>query len=279
MSIRRKIKVFLGGTCEGCYPESDWNNLELDFSKDWRKKLVAMLNLDLVEYFNPVVNNWNDEAQQKEIEYRKNCDICLYAITNEIKGVYSIAEIIDDSNKRPDKTIFCNLYGNIDDINVQMIKSLDATAEMVIRNNGLVMRDLKSVAIYINNLERPLTYKEKVNKKRLDMIEKIKKGKVDQEKCKCNGKCSCKSKTKKSIFGLYKYKASIPSMKGYYSLVVNVLGNDMDSTLKLLNTTEDLNINREIFNPEFILIEFREIKEKSDIIEPIIIDHKIERDY
>lgn len=277
MSVRRKIKVFLGGTCEGCYPESEWNNEELDFSKDWRKKLVAMLNLDLVEYFNPVVNNWNDEAQQKEIEYRKNCDICLYAITNEIKGVYSIAEIIDDSNKRPDKTIFCNLYGNIDDINVQMIKSLDATAEMVIRNNGLVMRDLKNVAIYINNLERPLTYKEKVNKKRLDMIEKIKKGKAVQQKCKSNGKCSCKSKTKKSIFGLYKYKASIPSMKGYYSLVVNVLGNDMDSTLKLLNTTEDLNINREIFNPEFILIEFREIKEKSDIIEPIIIDHKIEQ--
>lgn len=277
MSVRRKIKVFLGGTCEGCYPESEWNNEELDFSKDWRKKLVSMLDLNVVEYFNPVVDDWNDEAQQKEIEYRKNCDICLYAITNEIKGVYSIAEIIDDSNKRPDKTIFCNLYGNIDDINVQMIKSLDATAEMVIRNNGLVMRDLKNVAIYINNLERPLTYKEKVNKKRLDMIEKIKKGKAVQQKCKSNGKCSCKSKTKKSIFGLYKYKASIPSMKGYYSLVVNVLGNDMDSTLKLLNTTEDLNINREIFNPEFILIEFREIKEKSDIIEPIIIDHKIEQ--
>ena len=277
MSVRRKIKVFLGGTCEGCYPESEWNNEELDFSKDWRKKLVSMLDLNVVEYFNPVVDDWNDEAQQKEIEYRKNCDICLYAITNEIKGVYSIAEIIDDSNKRPDKTIFCNLYGNIDDINVQMIKSLDATAEMVIRNNGLVMRDLKNVAIYINNLERPLIYKEKVNKKRLDMIEKIKKGKAVQQKCKSNGKCSCKSKTKKSIFGLYKYKASIPSMKGYYSLVVNVLGNDMDSTLKLLNTTEDLNINREIFNPEFILIEFREIKEKSDIIEPIIIDHKIEQ--
>lgn len=272
MSIRRKIRVFLGGTCEGCYPESDWDNSDFDFSKDWRKKLVNMLNLDLVEYFNPVVNNWNDEAQQKEIDYRKNCDICLYVITNEIKGVYSIAEIVDDSNKRPDKMIFCNLYGNIDHPNVPMIKSLDATAEMVIRNNGLVMGDLKHVANYINNFERPLTYVEKANKKRLDMVKKLKKDKLGEKKCSCN-------KDKKAILGLYKYRAWIPGMQHVFCLIVNVLGNDMESTLKLLDTTKELNINRDVFKPEFELIEFREIKEKYDKIDPIIINYNVEKSY
>ena len=41
---------------------------------------------------------------------RETADFVLYGITNYIKGVYSIAEVVDDSNKRPGKTIFLNLY-------------------------------------------------------------------------------------------------------------------------------------------------------------------------
>ena len=84
-------KVFLGGTCNG---------------SDWRDKLIPLLN---IEYFNPVVEDWTAECQAEEIKQRKECDYCLYVISPKMTGVYSIAEIIDDSNKRPKKTIFCIL--------------------------------------------------------------------------------------------------------------------------------------------------------------------------
>jgi hypothetical protein len=85
------VKVFLGGTCN---------------ESVWREKLIPMLDID---YFNPVVDDWNEECQLREIEERENCDFCLYVITPLMKGFYSIAEVVDDSNKRPEKTILCIL--------------------------------------------------------------------------------------------------------------------------------------------------------------------------
>ena len=41
---------------------------------------------------------------------REHCDFCLYVITPLMTGVYSIAEVTDDSNKRPEKTLFCVLH-------------------------------------------------------------------------------------------------------------------------------------------------------------------------
>ena len=86
-----KTKVFLGGTC---------NN------STWRDKLISLLKID---YFNPVVDDWTPECQDEEIRQRELCDYCLYTITPKMTGVYSIAEVVDDSNKRPEKTILCVL--------------------------------------------------------------------------------------------------------------------------------------------------------------------------
>lgn len=83
------MKVFLGGTCNGSM---------------WREFVKARLECD---YFDPVVDEWNKEAQKKERYEREHCDYVLYAITPRMKGVYSIAEVVDDSNKRPEKTILC----------------------------------------------------------------------------------------------------------------------------------------------------------------------------
>jgi len=83
--------VFLGGTAA---------------NSTWRDELIPSLKID---YFNPIVDDWNEEAQKAEIKKRENCDFCLYVITPEMEGVYSIAEVIDDSNKRPERTIFCYL--------------------------------------------------------------------------------------------------------------------------------------------------------------------------
>lgn len=129
----KKKKVFLGGTT---------NNSK------WRDDLIKKLKID---YFNPVVSDWNEEAQKKEIEERKNCDYCLYVITPKMDGVYSIAEVIDDSNKRPKKTIFCYLIED-DKLNFSkhQIKSLDMVGKMVEENGAKWFKNIGDVIEYLN---------------------------------------------------------------------------------------------------------------------------------
>lgn len=47
-------KVFLGGTCN---------------ESDWRDSFIKKLKID---YFNPVVKDWNDEAYKEELKQKKN---------------------------------------------------------------------------------------------------------------------------------------------------------------------------------------------------------------
>ena len=78
------MKVFLGGTCNG---------------SKWREYYMEVLdNLD-IDYFIPVVENWDKEAQAIEDAEKAESDIRLYVITPKITGFYSIAEAVDDSNK------------------------------------------------------------------------------------------------------------------------------------------------------------------------------------
>jgi hypothetical protein len=123
------MKVFLGGTC---------NNSQ------WREKLIPMLK---VNYFNPVVEDWTPECQEEEIRQRQECDFCLYVITSEMTGVYSVAEVVDDSNKRPSKTVFCFLEDGFDK---HQVKSLKAVGDMVKENGGLWLEDLAQVAEFLN---------------------------------------------------------------------------------------------------------------------------------
>lgn len=141
-------KVFLGGTCN---------------ESKWRDKLIPMLK---VYYFNPVVDDWTEECYQEELRQRRTCGYCLYVITPRMTGVYSIAEVIDDSNKRPERTIFCLLDKDtnpakdissdwkIDDyiyFDKGQLKSLDKVGAMVERNGGIYLESLEEVADYLNN--------------------------------------------------------------------------------------------------------------------------------
>jgi hypothetical protein len=123
-------KVFLGGTC---------NN------STWRETLIPMLKID---YFNPVVKDWTESSQIEEIRQRQVCDFCLYVITKEMLGVYSIAEVVDDSNKRSKKTIFCFLEEGFEK---HAIKSLKQVAKMVESNGAKSFNSLEEVANYLNN--------------------------------------------------------------------------------------------------------------------------------
>lgn len=141
-------KVFLGGTCN---------------ESGWREKLIKMLEID---YFNPVVDDWTEECMKEEIKQRKVCDFCLYVITPRMTGVYSIAEVVDDSNKRPDKTIFCLLNKDINPalhyttgmatpkyihFDYGELKSLDRVGFIVHRNGGKYFTSLREVADYLNS--------------------------------------------------------------------------------------------------------------------------------
>ena len=128
-------KVFLGGTCN---------------ESKWRDELIPMLKID---YFNPVVDDWTEEYYQEELRQREICDYCLYVITPRMTGVYSIAEVVDDSNKRPNKTILCVLRKDIDSelfFNKTQMKSLDKVGQMVKMNGGKYFKSLEEVAAYLN---------------------------------------------------------------------------------------------------------------------------------
>ena len=126
-------KVFLGGTCN---------------DSTWRDELIKKLKVD---YFNPVVDDWTKEAQEEEIKQRKECDFVLYVLTPKMKGVYSIAEVVDDSNKRPKKTIFCLLQKDGDKkFETHELMSFKMLIKMIEENGATVLKNINEVAKYLN---------------------------------------------------------------------------------------------------------------------------------
>ena len=105
-------KVFLGGTCA---------------ETTWREELIVMLKENDISYFNPVVEDWTEECIGVEENEKDNiCDIHLYVITKEMKGVYSIAEIMA-SALTGKNTIFVVIDDGFDE---GQIRSLSATAKL-----------------------------------------------------------------------------------------------------------------------------------------------------
>ena len=127
-------KVFLGGTCNG---------------SKWRESLIPLLEIN---YFDPVVDEWTDAVQEEEKHQREVCDYCLYVITPKMEGAYSIAEVVDDSNKRPEKTIFCFLEKDEEtSFSDYQIISLQAVRELVKKNRAIVCNSIQEVAHLLNS--------------------------------------------------------------------------------------------------------------------------------
>ena len=73
-----------------------------------------------------------------------------------MEGVYSIAEVVDDSNKRPEKTVFCVLEEILrSNLQVKFTKaqrkSLEAVEKMVKSNGANVFGSLQETADFLNN--------------------------------------------------------------------------------------------------------------------------------
>ncbi len=132
--LMKEEKVFLGGTCNG---------------SKWRDELIPMLKIN---YFNPVVPDWTPECQEEEKKQKKICKYQLYVITPKMKGVFSIAEVVDSSNKNPKGTILCvlNKDGNEEFDDFQK-RSLDAVMKLVQGNKSFVTKSISDAAKYLNN--------------------------------------------------------------------------------------------------------------------------------
>lgn len=133
ISTKKTKKVFLGGTCN---------------DSTWRNRIIPMLEID---YFNPVVKDWTPECQAEEIKQRETCDIVLYCITPLMVGTYSIAEAIDDSNKRPEKTVLvCLKEDDGKSFDKTQWKSLLSVMKMAENNNANVFSDIESAVTFLN---------------------------------------------------------------------------------------------------------------------------------
>ena len=141
-----RMKVFLGGTCN---------------ESTWRNRMIIYLDQDGLDAFNPVVKDWDEKAQENELRERRTCDFCLYTITPKMTGVYSIAEVIDDSNKRPEKTVLVLLKSDGDlKFTQAQGKSLASVAKMVVRNGSHVFDNLKDAAVWMGKESRLMTCKK-----------------------------------------------------------------------------------------------------------------------
>lgn len=132
------LTVFMGGSCDS----------------NWRDKFVPMLDPNKVSAFNPIVDDWDEAAQANEDWHKINDDFCMYVLTPEMNGIYSIFEVADDSNKRPDKTIFCVLpeeNGKTFSIGLQL--NFQKIKKDLIRNGARVFESLEDIATFLNNYE------------------------------------------------------------------------------------------------------------------------------
>ena len=136
----KKLKIFLGGTCS---------------NSTWREELLNKLNQEKIDAFNPIVKEWTKERQIIEDYHRKTDDICLYVITPEMKGFYSFVEVVDDSNKRPEKTILCVLEKANGKTYEEHIKKCVIKTMQLVKDNGVkVFDNLNDLSTYLNEYNK-----------------------------------------------------------------------------------------------------------------------------
>lgn len=125
--MNTSVDVFLGGTC---------NN------STWRNELIPLLKNKGITYFNPVVDDWTPECQKIENWHKANDNYSLFVITKEMTGVFSIAELIDLSNKQPTRTIIMFMYDGFDK---GQAKSLKATEDLAKSNGAFVCQSYDDI--------------------------------------------------------------------------------------------------------------------------------------
>lgn len=132
-------KVFLGGTCNG---------------DDWRKYVTERLS---VPFFNPVVDGeWTAEHAEEEVRQREMvCSHNVYVLTPYTKGFYAIAELVEDSINKSDRTFVCFLKRSMDEsreFSEDLSKSIDQTIKLLKQYHNNVFDNLDDLVTALNRL-------------------------------------------------------------------------------------------------------------------------------
>lgn len=131
------MKVFLGGTVNG----SKWRDIV-------KEKLI-------IDYFDPVVDEWNDAAYERELSERRYCDYVLYVLTPRMTGFYAIAEVTDDSFQRPDRTIYCYLPDDDGEkFTAEQTAEFEMLGRVVKENGGKWLANLDEIIAFLNSSQK-----------------------------------------------------------------------------------------------------------------------------
>ena len=114
----------------------------------WRDEIIPLLKCN---YFNPVVDDWNEEAQVQEDLMRKTASLIAFTITPELEGFYSFVEMTQLALERPSHVVICFLekYGD-KSFNASQIKSIEAISKLMDGYKVPVLDSLEELAKYIN---------------------------------------------------------------------------------------------------------------------------------
>ena len=137
VSMVDMVTVFLGGTCNG---------------SKWRDKFIPMLS-SRFDPFNPVVDDWNEEAQREEEYHKANDEYIVFCITPKMTGFFSIVEMIHSMHVRPYTTFVCFLNEDGGSkFTIPQMKSIDATVELLEKFNVKTFTSLEDMVEYMNNI-------------------------------------------------------------------------------------------------------------------------------
>lgn len=128
-------RIFLGGTVNG---------------STWREQFIALLRTK--NYFNPVVSDWTAQAQHIEEQEKSRCAYCIYVITPKMTGLFSVAELVDGSNKKPANTVGCFLKSDDESIfDEGQWRSITAIVKLLRQNGTLCFFSLEDLASFFNS--------------------------------------------------------------------------------------------------------------------------------
>lgn len=133
--MNKYADIYLGGT--------------RSLTSTWRNDIIKILESKYpdITYYNPMtqIEDWTNEVEAKEEFYKEHSTVQLYCISPKMVGVYSIAELVDASNKRPNNTIGVFLEKDNDAVfSGELRSSIIRTFELSCYHNG---------AGYTDNLE------------------------------------------------------------------------------------------------------------------------------
>lgn len=116
--------IFLGGTVDD----------------DWRTKFIHIWNKSKdektkeIELFNPIIDDWNEEARKKENDTKENAKLNLFVITPNQKGMFSFAEMIECAHSGK---VFFALVDTYNQFDKRSMSSYNSIGELVEKHKGI----------------------------------------------------------------------------------------------------------------------------------------------